>query len=79
MLMESPVIRARELRRHDLLEDAARERLARRVPETRDTSGATPMWPSWIRTVFMALANFSLRLHMAPRTPTADDVAFVRR
>jgi hypothetical protein len=77
MLMDSPV--ARELRRHDLLEDAARERLARRVRASRDTARATPTWASWIHAVSTWLVNFSQRLRVTPRTPTADDVAFVRR
>jgi len=79
MLMESPVIRARELRRHDLLEDAARERLARRIHESRDTARATPTWASWIHAVSTWLANFSQRLRVIPHTPTADDVVFDRR
>jgi hypothetical protein len=79
MLMESPVIRARELRRHDLLEDAARERLARRVRASRDMARATPTRASWIHAVFTWLANFSQRLRVTPRTPTAGHGAFIRR
>ena len=79
MLMESPAVRARELRRHDLLEDAARERLARGVRESRDMARATPTWALWIHAASAWLANFSRRLHMKPHTLTTDDVSFVRR
>jgi hypothetical protein len=48
MLMESSEVRARELRRLDLVEDAARERLAVSAIAPRSMVAAPTAWLAWI-------------------------------
>ena len=73
MLMESPVVRARELRRHDLLEEAARERLTRSALDSHVNGYTSPVRSSWISIVHQGLSNLAARLRQAPHTPGADD------
>jgi hypothetical protein len=64
LLMESSAVRARELRRLDLLDDAARERTTASAVVPRATHPASPAWPAWISRVYGAVANLITRPHV---------------
>lgn len=57
MQMESSFVRARELRRYELLDDAARSRLAAGAESGRDKQLTVPFLAALINRVNMALAE----------------------
>jgi hypothetical protein len=71
-LMRSSAVYIRELRRYDLLEEAARERLVPRAMVGGD-HGRVSLVRSWVRNACQVLAHVSARPHAAPKTLIADD------
>jgi hypothetical protein len=72
--MGSSAVHIRELRRYDLLEEAARERLAPRG-KAGGAHGRVSLDRSWVRNAYQVLANVSARPHAAPKSLVADDAA----
>ena len=56
-LMESSAVRARELRRLDLVEDAARERLAASAITPQSMVAAPTAWLAWIGALSRAVSD----------------------
>ena len=79
MVMGSSAVYIRELRRHDFLEEAARERLARSASKSQVNDRTSPIRLSWISNVYQGLTDLPARLRITPQTPGVDDVALARR
>jgi hypothetical protein len=72
--MGSNAVYIRELRRYDLLEEAARERLVPRA-KVGGAHGQASRVRRWVRIVYQVLAHVSARPRAAPETLVADDAA----
>jgi hypothetical protein len=72
MYMESPVVRARELRRNDLLQDAARGRLAAQSGHQRTGAWAARLVSTWASAVAAIVANLTRKRRRELRTPVAE-------
>jgi hypothetical protein len=60
--MESPIVRARELRRYDLLQDAARHRLAASGIDSSGNNHHSGIWSLWVNQVCRARVSLSRKL-----------------
>jgi hypothetical protein len=76
--MGSSAVYIRELRRYDLLEEAARERLVPRA-KVGSAHGHVSRVRRWVRNVYQVLAHVSARPHAAPETLVADAAALASR
>lgn len=65
MYMESPIVRARELRRHDLLQDAARHRMAVSAIDSSGNDLRSRIRPTWIDRMCRSCVSLSQRLRAA--------------
>jgi len=81
MYMESPIVRARELRRHDLLEDAARHRMATAASAIECSGIGRVTWirSSGVNLIFRARANLARRLRAASRPVSAEAAVLAER
>jgi hypothetical protein len=70
--MESPVTRARELRRNDLLEDAARSRLAAQFEHQHTGAPAARLVSTWFSRVAEVMAGLTRKRHGGSRTPVGE-------
>src|SRR5689334_19064628 len=68
MQMESPVVRALELRRYEILEEAARSRLAAGAETHRSEKWAASTLSAWVSEAASAVA-LAFRRDRASRTP----------
>jgi hypothetical protein len=72
MYMESPVVRARELRRNDLLENAARSRLAAQSGHQRTGAWSARLVSTWVNAVAAIMASLTRKNRGDSRAPVAE-------
>jgi hypothetical protein len=78
MYMEAPVFRARELRRHDLIEDAARRRLVNSATATSDQGRFTSTRRLPARELRLFVSTLLAKLRGMPPAQRAGRVALAQ-
>ena len=79
MYMESPIVRARELRRHDLLADAARHRMTANAIESSGNDLLSRIRSSWGDQVCRARGNLARRFRAALRLLNTERATLAER
>jgi hypothetical protein len=79
MYMESPIVRARELRRHDLLEEAARHRMTANAIESSGNDLLSRIRSSWVHQVCRARGNLARRFRAALRLLNTERATLAER